>query len=213
MYPVIDITGTCLTLVGWTPLSDGLVFNFSPAFLVSRVLRGDIPMNTASEICALILLTIVLLILLMTLLNQLSYKLIKNRILRSRRWDLNICCGMTDGGGVNADIVRHADVPNYVQVNDIYDLPFKDGQFEQVLCSHTIEHVDNPEAFLAELRRVGRHVTLVIPPLWDISAAFNLLEHRHIFLTLRKVHTSLPPYVKLPFANKIQDWLGQVIHA
>lgn len=148
------------------------------------------------------------------LLNVLSYGVLKGRIIRQRpRWDLNICCGKTDGGGVNADIVQHMDVPNYVQVEDIYHLPFADGQFETVLCSHTIEHVDDPERFFRELQRVGRHVTLIIPPLWDLSAAFNVLEHRSLFLTLRKEHHVLPRFVPLPLAAAIQRTFGQRIHA
>lgn len=147
-------------------------------------------------------------------LNFLSYSVLKRRILRSRpTWDLNICCGKTDGGGVNADIVKHQDVPNFVQVTDIYALPFEDGQFENVLCSHTIEHVEDPARFFAELKRVGRNVTLVIPPVWDVSAALNILEHRWIFLTLRKKHHTLPSHVPLPFAATVQRVFGQRIHA
>ena len=145
--------------------------------------------------------------------NVLSYRILKQRILRRRRWDLNICCGRTDGGGINADIHRHEELPNFVLLQDVENLPFRDGQFGHVLSSHTIEHVASPRAFYAELQRVGEKVTLVVPPLWDISAALNLLEHRHVFLTLRKVHTTLPPYVRLPGAAWVQKRLGQRIHA
>ncbi len=147
------------------------------------------------------------------LLNYLSYSVLKRRIVNSRSsWDLNICCGKTDGGGINADIVKHMDVSNFIQV-DVYNLPFEDKQFEHVLCSHTIEHVEDPVRFFGELQRVGREVTLVVPPLWDISAVFNVVEHRWIFLTLRKKHHRLPPFVRLPLAGPIQRLLGQRIHA
>lgn len=158
------------------------------------------------------LIGVVAFIAILYLLNFLSYNVLKNRILKRRKWDLNICCGKTDGGGINADIVRHADVPNFIQV-DIYNEPFRDKQFDHVLCSHTIEHVEDPERFFAELQRVGKEVTLVVPPLWDLSAVFNLLEHRWIFLTFRKEHNRLPAYVPLPFAGRIQNRLGQRIHA
>ena len=36
-----------------------------------------------------------------------SYRYLKSLIVGRRRWDLNICCGTTYGGGVNVDIVRH----------------------------------------------------------------------------------------------------------
>lgn len=147
------------------------------------------------------------------LLNLLSYSLLKRRVLQRRRWDLNICCGKTDGGGVNADIVRHRALPHFVLLDSIYDLPFEDGQFETVLCSHTMEHVEDPDRFFAELQRVGREVTLVLPPLWDLSAVLNVLEHRWIFLTLRKEHTALPPHVRLPLAGWLQRRIGQRIDA
>jgi SAM-dependent methyltransferase len=146
-------------------------------------------------------------------LNFLSYRVLKRRILRKRKWDLNICCGKTDGGGVNADIVHHANLPNFVLVDSVYRLPFKDHQFEAVLCSHTMEHVEDPAAFFQELTRVGKQVTIVLPPLWDLAGALNILEHRWIFLTLRKEHSHLPTYVRLPLSRTVQRLLGQRIRA
>ena len=145
--------------------------------------------------------------------NTLSYKILKARIMRRQKWGLNICCGKTDGGGVNADIMQHADVPNYIEVKDIYNLPFDDAEFETVLCSHTLEHVDDPDAFVRELQRVGRDLTIVLPPLWDLGAVLNVLEHKWIYLSLRKVHRKLPPRIPMPFAKLIHRIRGQRIHA
>lgn len=147
-------------------------------------------------------------------LNFLSYR-VMGGIIRNRRekWDLNICCGKTDGGGVNVDIVKHADVPNLVVVDDIYNLPFNTNQFDNVLCSHTIEHVEDPAAFFAELDRISKEVTLVVPPLWDLSAVLNVFEHRWIFLTFRKEHHKLPNHIELPFAKAYQERKGQKIRA
>lgn len=166
-------------------------------------------MNTFFNILVLCVGSIVLLF----LLNYISYQLMKHRILKTRIWDLNICCGKTDGGGINADIMEHAEVRNYCHIDNIYKLPFKDQQFEHVLCSHTIEHVEDPEWFDRELRRVGKHVTYVLPPLWDLSAAFNIFEHRWLFLTFKKEHHELPRYIKLPLSHKLQEWIGQRMHA
>lgn len=143
----------------------------------------------------------------------LSYSLLKKKILKRQKWGINICCGKTDGGGINVDIVRHGDIPNFVLVKDIYNLPFRDQQFDAVLCSHTIEHVDNPEKFFRELKRIGKKVSIVIPPLWDITAALNVFEHKFIFLSLKKEHTQLPPFIKLPMASFIQKHFGQKIKA
>ncbi|OGD10069.1 MAG: hypothetical protein A2Y86_02385 [Candidatus Aminicenantes bacterium RBG_13_62_12] len=146
-------------------------------------------------------------------LNILSYRILKKRILRRQKWDLNICSGRTDGGGVNADIAVHAKTPRFVIIDSIYSLPFKDRQFSSVLCSHTMEHVEKPDAFWRELKRVGRRVTIVLPPLWDLAGVMNFWEHRWIFLTFRKVHDHLPPRIPLPLSRVFQRRLGQRIHA
>lgn len=146
--------------------------------------------------------------------NYLSYRHLKEKTLRERRWDYNICCGETDGGGVNADIVRHGEVPNFELVTDVNRLPHADGRFAHVLCSHTLEHVDDPAAMFAELRRVGRHVTILVPPLWDLAAALNPFEHRVIFLTCSTRHDDrLPPYVAFRPARWLQSARGQRIIA
>jgi len=142
-----------------------------------------------------------------------SYFYLKRRIIGARCWDLNICCGRTDGGGVNADIVEFGTVNNFREVTDVCDLPFGDKEFEWVLSSHTVEHLDDPEAFDRELQRVGKNVVYIVPPLWDVAAVLNVLEHKWVFLTVRKRDERLPRDVKLPGARVVQRILGQKIKA
>lgn len=146
--------------------------------------------------------------------NYLSYRHLKERTLRERRWDYNICCGETDGGGINADIVRYGEIPNFELVTGVNRLPHANGRFEHVLCSHTLEHVDDPITMFAELRRVGRHVTILVPPLWDLAAALNPFEHRVIFLTFRTRHDDrLPSFIAFTPARWLQSVRGQRIIA
>ena len=143
-----------------------------------------------------------------------SYRWIKERALAERRWDYNICCGTTDGGGINADIVKHAPLPRFELISDVTRLPHPDGAFEHVLCSHTIEHVPDPRAMYQELRRVGKHVTILVPPLWDFTAALNPFEHQVIFLSLASRHENeLPPYFSFAPARWVQARFGQKINA
>ncbi len=145
--------------------------------------------------------------------NVLSYTIIKKSIIKSRKWDLNICCGGTDGGGINSDITKYTDLSNFIPVQDIYDLPFEDKQFKHVLTSHTVEHIDDPQAFIDELNRVGENVTVLIPPLWDITAALNFLEHKWIFLTFRTKVSKLPRHIRLPLSDWYHKKYGQRIKA
>ena len=142
-----------------------------------------------------------------------SYGYLKNKILKSKEWNLNICCGKTNGGGINADIYKHKNLPNFKLIKDIYNLPFSDKEFNTVLCSHTIEHVENPNHFFKELQRVGKEVTIVVPPLYDIGAVLDIFEHKWIFLTFKNKHNKLPKYIKLPFSRFIQKKFGQINHA
>lgn len=160
-----------------------------------------------------IAIVLALLYCLLKLTNYISYRVIKNYHGKKRQWDLNICCGKTNFGKVNADIICHKEVPNFVLIKDIYNLPFRDGQFEMVFCSHTIEHVDDPEKFRKELERVGNEVIYLLPPLWDLSAAFNFIEHKWVFFTLNSYHSSLPKYKKLPLSSTYQKLFGDKIKA
>ena len=131
--------------------------------------------------------------------NIIDYKLLKNFYLKKHKWDLNICCGETDGGGINADIVKR-NIPNFVLIKNIYELPFKDKEFKNVICSHTMEHVENPYKFYKELKRISKNVVLLIPPLWDISCMGAFKFHKWQFLTLKTNHfNKLPSKFKLPF--------------
>lgn len=83
---------------------------------------------------------------------------------------LNISCGNTDYGDVNADISPHPNIHGFVLYEPNKPLPFKNKEFGVVFSCHTIEHTDNPYAFERELKRVGDHVILLYPHYLDMSA-------------------------------------------
>jgi SAM-dependent methyltransferase len=63
---------------------------------------------------------------------------------------------------------------------DIESLPFADGAFEVVVCTHTLEHVRNLAKAVAELRRVARdQLIIVVPRQRPYKYGFNL--HTHFF--------------------------------
>lgn len=128
-----------------------------------------------------------------------DYNILKNYHFKSKKWDLNICSGQTDGGGINADVVKR-NVSNFKLIKNIYKLPFKDKQFNNVLCSHTMEHVEKPEKFYKELKRISKNLVLLIPPVWDIASFFHIREHKWQFLTAKTRHeNNLPTKIKLPY--------------
>jgi SAM-dependent methyltransferase len=140
----------------------------------------------------------------------LDYKILKEKHLKSKKWDLNISCGYTNVAKINGDIIER-DVPNFMLIKDIYNLPFKDKEFEEVVSSHTIEHVDDPDKFFKELTRVSKNVTILLPPLWDLASMFWILEHKWLFLTFSTKHVNnLPSKIKMPYCF-VHKLLGQRI--
>lgn len=50
------------------------------------------------------------------------------------------------------------------RVASIYELPYADREFDLVICSEVLEHLEAPERGLRELTRVARHAVLVSTP-------------------------------------------------
>jgi SAM-dependent methyltransferase len=58
-------------------------------------------------------------------------------------------------------------------IGDIQRLPFATASFDVVICSHVLEHVEDPAAAVAELTRVGRRGYIETPSAeWERVAGF-----------------------------------------
>jgi len=54
--------------------------------------------------------------------------------------------------------------------------PFGDQEFDYVICSHVLEHVENPDVFLKEVQRVAKRGYLEFPTLY-YDFLYNFPEH------------------------------------
>lgn len=59
--------------------------------------------------------------------------------------------------------------------------PFKDREFDYVICSHVLEHVDDADEFLKELQRVGCKGYLEFPTIY-YDYLYNFPEHQLFLL-------------------------------
>lgn len=90
---------------------------------------------------------------------------------------LDVGCGSKPKGDVNVDFFQSGFNPqtgdqiqgefmspkktrNFI-VSDAMNLPFKDGAFEVVFSSHTIEHVKSPSVMLREMCRVAKRKVII----------------------------------------------------
>lgn len=68
---------------------------------------------------------------------------------------------------------------NFIEAN-IETLPYKDHQFDTVICTHTLEHVINISKAISELRRVSnKRLIIVVPKQRPYKYTFDL--HIHFF--------------------------------
>lgn len=68
---------------------------------------------------------------------------------------------------------------NYVKGN-VQNLPFKDSSFDYVVCTHTLEHVQDLAGAIKELHRIAKDgVIIVVPKQRPYKYTFSL--HTHFF--------------------------------
>jgi ubiquinone/menaquinone biosynthesis C-methylase UbiE len=133
---------------------------------------------------------------------------------------LDVGCGQNPKGDINVDLYPNVTIhrgdcsrvnmkltPNFVRC-DCLNLPFPNSRFETVICSHVIEHLDDPIHLLTELLRVSKHcVEIVCPHRYRTNAkqighkqflnvawfhnALQQIRKRHVFLY--EIRTTFKP--------------------
>lgn len=80
-------------------------------------------------------------------------------------------CGGIEVGSIDERMVYY----------DGVKFPFGDKEFDYVICSHVLEHVDDPELFCSEMFRVAR-AGYVEYPLFYYEYVFDIPEHVNILM-------------------------------
>lgn len=71
------------------------------------------------------------------------------------------------------------DKPVFTYDGDVF--PFKDKEFDYVVCSHVLEHVDDVDKFLSEVQRVGKKGYLEFPTIY-YDYLYNFTVHTQFLL-------------------------------
>ena len=82
---------------------------------------------------------------------------------------LNLGCGRTNYGDINADIIRRKNVKNFMKVDANHALSFDDKEFSSVFASNIIEHLPDPDFSLKEMKRVADKVYIGHPKWWQLG--------------------------------------------
>ena len=99
--------------------------------------------------------------------------LIKNKNLNI----LDIGCGYSANEHATVicdtlDLKQHYKDRNFVKISG-KELPFKDKEFDFVITSHVLEHVEDPELFLKEIQRVSKSGYIEVPTKLEDNLVFE----------------------------------------
>lgn len=109
--------------------------------------------------------------------------------------------------GANLKVLKHQ---QFMEA-DGENLPFKDHEFDYVICCHVLEHVPNPEKFLAEQFRVAKKGYIETPSLLGEyliqkdSHKWILHEHNDVLYLVDKEKLSFNP--RYDTGNLLHDYL------
>jgi len=112
-----------------------------------------------------------------------SKNYIQNLFFKNKNWKiLDVGCGYSanEYASVISDTQDLSDFyPNkkFVKLNSNL-LPFKDKEFDFVITSHVIEHVQDPEIFIKEIQRIAKKGYIEVPTTLEDNLVFeNKKEH------------------------------------
>jgi SAM-dependent methyltransferase len=153
------------------------------------------------------------------LLRRTSINTINLKLKNNPNWNiLDIGCGYT--ANKNAKIVADTqDLSNFYKDKKFIritkkKLPFRDNEFDFVITSHVIEHVDDFQFFIKEIERISKQGYIELPTrLGDNLVIENLKDHIWWFkydddlnlLIVSKKNQILEPFINVSTAKKLES--------
>ena len=153
------------------------------------------------------------------MLRRTSIKTINQKLKDNPSWNtLDIGCGYT--ANEYAKIVADTqDLANFYKEKKFIKitekkLPFKDNEFDFVITSHVIEHVEDFQFFIKEIERISKQGYVELPTrLGDNLVIENLKDHIWWFkyddelklLTVSKKNQILEPFINVSTAKKLES--------
>ena len=152
------------------------------------------------------------------MLSRTSLETVNNLLKQKSNWKiLDIGCGYTanENANVIADVkdlsVFYKD-KKFIQIKE-KNLPFADNEFDFIISSHVIEHVENFEFFIKELERISKKGYVELPTRLADNIVFeNQSDHIWWFkfddknnqLVVSKKNQLIEPFLSVASAKKIE---------
>ena len=151
------------------------------------------------------------------MLRRTSINSINQKLKENSNWNiLDVGCGYT--ANKNADVIADIqDLSNFYKEKKFVrilekKLPFKDNEFDFVIASHVIEHVEDFQFFIKEIERISKQGYIELPTrLEDNLVIENLKDHIWWFkyddelktLLVSKKNQILEPFINVSTSKKL----------
>lgn len=152
------------------------------------------------------------------MLKRTSLNSINKKLKENSNWNiLDIGCGYTANKYANTvadvqDLSNFYKTKKFIRITD-KKLPFKDNEFDFVITSHVIEHVEDFQFFIKEIERITKQGYIELPTRLGDNIVFeNLTDHIWWFkyddesnsLLVSKKNQILEPFVSVSTAKKLE---------
>jgi len=153
------------------------------------------------------------------LLKRTTINSINKKLKENSSWNiLDIGCGYTASQYANTvadvqDLSNFYKNKKFIKITE-KKLPFRDNEFDFVITSHVIEHVEDFEFFIHEIERISKQGYIELPTRLGDNIVFeNLKDHIWWFkyndelnsLIVSKKNQILEPFVSVSTAKKLEN--------
>ena len=153
------------------------------------------------------------------MIRRTSIRSINKKLKENPDWNvLDIGCGYTANKYANViadvqDFSRFYKEKKFIKIID-KQLPFKDNEFDFIIASHVIEHVEDFQYFIREIERVAKQGYIELPSRLGDNLVFeNIKEHIWWFkyddelqtLIASKKNQILEPFITVSTVKKLEN--------
>ena len=142
------------------------------------------------------------------MIKRTSKNYIQSKLAENNQWNiLDIGCGYTANAYANTicdiqDLTNYYKDKNFVKLENKH-LPFKDKEFDFVIASHVLEHVEDLGFFITELERVSKKGYIELPTKLEDNLVFENKKDHLWHMDFDDVNTKLLISKKVQFIEPI----------